>query len=271
MVRLIRRLTKGNFMKKRRRFRKVFRSKAVVQKPETSVEEERVPSGIEGLDELIDGGFERNSVILVCGDAGSGKTTLTLQFLYNGATQYGEPGIFITFEEGKESIYKHALQYGWDLKALEDKGLFAFVEYKPQQIAEIIRGGSSTVKDTIDSIGAKRIGIDSLTSYSMLFKTAYEGREAVLALFNRLRDWECTSMIASEIILQFGSRRGEAGVEFLSDAVLLLYYARQQDMKVRALEILKMRGTRHSDKICPFKFGEKGIVVFPKDSVFGRL
>lgn len=233
--------------------------------------DERVPSGIEGLDELIEGGFERNSVILVCGDAGSGKTTLSLQFLYNGAKQYDEPGIFITFEEGKKSIYKHALQYGWDFKELEDKGLFAFVEYKPQQIAEIIRGGSSTVKDSIDAIGAKRIGLDSLTSYSLLFKTPYEGREAVLALFNRLREWHCTSMVVSEIILQFGSRRGEAGVEFLSDAVLLLYYARQQDMKVRALEILKMRGTKHSDKICPFKFSEKGIVVFPKDSVFGRL
>ncbi|MEM3555131.1 MAG: ATPase domain-containing protein [Candidatus Micrarchaeia archaeon] len=233
--------------------------------------EERVPSGVEGLDELIGGGFERNSVILVCGDAGSGKTTLTLQFLYNGAVKYNEPGIFITFEEGKKSVYKHALQYGWDFKELEDRGLFSFVEYKPQQIAEIIRGGSSTVKDAIDSIGAKRIGIDSLTSYSMLFKSAYEGREAVLALFNRLREWECTSMVVSEIILQFGSKRGEAGVEFLSDAVILLYYARQQDLKVRALEILKMRGTKHSDKICPFKFTENGIVVFPKDSVFGRL
>ncbi|NYZ79398.1 hypothetical protein H0N99_04595 [Candidatus Micrarchaeota archaeon] len=243
----------------------------MVPKPLAKPSDERVPSGIEGLDELIEGGFERNSVILVCGDAGSGKTTLSLQFLYNGAVQYGEPGIFVTFEETKKSMYKHALQYGWDLKKLEDKGLFALVEYKPQQIAEIIRGGGSTVKDAIDSIGAKRIGLDSLTSYSLLFKTPYEGREAVLALFNRLREWKCTSMVVSEIILQFGSRRGEAGVEFLSDAVLLLYYARQQDMKVRALEILKMRGTKHSDKICPFKFGDNGIIVFPKDSVFGRL
>jgi KaiC/GvpD/RAD55 family RecA-like ATPase len=261
-------------MKRIRKFRRAARVEHAHAAPKPAAitsPEQRVPSGIEGLDELIEGGFERNSVILVCGDAGSGKTTLSLQFLYNGATQYGEPGIFITFEEGKKSVYKHSLQYGWDLKALEDKGLFTFVEYKPQQIAEIIRGGSSTVKDSIDSIGAKRIGLDSLTSYSLLFKTPYEGREAVLALFNRLRDWHCTSMVVSEIILQFGSRRGEAGVEFLSDAVLLLYYARQQDMKVRALEILKMRGTKHSDKICPFKFGDNGIVVFPKDSVFGRL
>ena len=259
-------------MKKGRKFRRVARSRHVeaVSKP-ARVGWDRVPSGIPGLDELIEGGFERNSVVLVCGDAGSGKTTMTLQFLYNGAVEYGEPGIFITFEEGKNSVYKHALQYGWDFKELEDKGLFTFVEYKPQQIAEIIRGGSSTVKDAIDSIGAKRIGIDSLSSYSLLFKTPYEGREAVLALFNRLREWECTSVIVSEIILQFGSRRGEVGVEFLSDAVLLLYYARQQDMKMRALEVLKMRGTRHSDKICPFKFIEKGIMVFPKDSVFGKL
>ena len=261
-------------MKKKRklgRIRGVRRHIAAAPAEEYRFESDRVPSGVEGLDDLIGSGFERNSVVLVCGDAGSGKTTLTLQFLYNGATQYKEPGIFITFEEGKKSIYKHAMQYGWDLKELEEKNLFQFIEFKPQQIAEIVRGGSSTVKDAIDSIGAKRIGIDSLTSYSMLFKSPYEGREAILSLFNRLREWNCTNMIVSEIILQFGSRRDEAGVEFLSDAVLLLYYARQQDMKVRALEILKMRGTKHSDKICPFKFSEKGIVVFPKDSVFGRL
>ncbi|QLJ52754.1 MAG: Circadian clock protein kinase KaiC [Candidatus Fermentimicrarchaeum limneticum] len=260
-------------MKKVRRIKRAARRRHVesVRASPQKAEEDRVRSGVNGLDDLIGGGFERNSVILVCGDAGSGKTTLNLQFLYNGAEQYDEPGIFITFEEGKKSVYKHAMQYGWDFKSLEDKGLFTFIEYRPQQIAEIIKGGSSTVKDSIDSIGVKRIGIDSLTSYSMLFKTPYEGREAVLSLFNRLRDWKCTSMIVSEIILQFGSKRGEAGVEFLSDAVLLLYYARQQDLKVRALEILKMRGTRHSDKVCPFKFSDKGIVVFPKDSVFGRL
>ena len=261
-------------MKKKRKFMRIRRVRhhiPAAPAEEHRAESDRVPSGVEGLDDLIEGGFERNSVILVCGDAGSGKTTMTLQFLYNGATQYKEPGIFITFEEGRKSIYKHAMQYGWDLKELEDKNLFQFIGFKPQQIAEIIRGGSSTVKDAIDSIGAKRIGIDSLTSYSMLFKTPYEGREAILSLFNRLREWNCTNMIVSEIILQFGSRRDEAGVEFLSDAVLLLYYARQQDMKVRALEILKMRGTKHSDKICPFKFSDRGIVVFPKDSVFGRL
>ncbi|MCX6777077.1 MAG: hypothetical protein NTY73_03880 [Candidatus Micrarchaeota archaeon] len=250
--------------------RKVRYNTGAVPKREYEAEDERVPSGVDGLDDLIEGGFERNSVVLVCGDAGSGKTTMLLQFLYNGATQYGEPGIFVTFEEGKKWIYKHALQYGWDLKELEEKNLFRLIEYRPQQIAEIIRGGGM-IKDAIDSMGAKRIGIDSLTSYSTLFKTPFEGREAVLALFNRLRDWNCTSMIVSEIILQFGSRRDEAGVEFLSDGVLLLYYARQQDMKVRAMEILKMRGTKHSDKICPFKFGDKGMVIFPKDSVFGRF
>jgi len=256
-------------MRRIRRFREAGRRAEEFE--DLDKKADRVPSGIDGLDEMIEGGFERGSVILVCGDAGSGKTTMALQFLYNGATKYGEPGIFITFEESRKSVYKHALPYGWDLKKLEEKGVFAFVEYKPQQIAEIIKGGSSTVRDAIDSIGAKRIVIDSLTSYSLLFKTPCEAREASLALFNRLREWECTSMIVSEIILQFGSRRGEAGVEFLSDSVLLLYYARQQDMKVRALEILKMRGTKHSDKICPFKFSERGIVVFPKDSVFGRL
>lgn len=231
---------------------------------------DRVASGIEGLDELIEGGFERNSVILVCGDAGTGKTTFALQFLYNGIMKYNEPGIFITFEESKSSLYKHVSNYGWDLEGLENKGKFAVVEYRPHQIAELLREGGGAIRDVIESIKAKRIAVDSLTSYSMLFKTPYESREAILTLFNILRSWKCTSMVISEVTANF-DRRDNIGVEFLTDAALLLYYSRQDGSKIRALEILKMRGTRHIDKICPIRFDKDGIVVFPKESVFGEI
>ena len=141
---------------------------------ENEYKTDRVASGIEGLDELIEGGFERNSVILICGDAGTGKTTFALQFLYNGIMKYNEPGIFITFEESKNSLYKHVSNYGWNFEDLEKKNKFAVVEYRPHQIAELLREGGGAVRDVIESIKAKRIAVDSLTSYSMLFKTPYE-------------------------------------------------------------------------------------------------
>ena len=80
----------------------------------------RVPTGIPGMDELIEGGFEQGSTVLLTGGAGTGKTTLALQFLYNGAMEANEPGLFITFEEDKESLYRHTARFGWDFKALEE-------------------------------------------------------------------------------------------------------------------------------------------------------
>ena len=237
---------------------------------ENEYKTDRVASGIEGLDELIEGGFERNSVILICGDAGTGKTTFALQFLYNGIVKYNEPGIFITFEESKDSLYRHVSNYGWNFEDLEKENKFAIVEYRPHQIAELLREGGGAIRDVIESIKAKRIVVDSLTSYSMLFKTPYESREAILTLFNMLRSWKCTSMVISEVTANF-DRRDNIGIEFLTDAALLLYYSRQGGTKVRALEILKMRGTKHIDKICPIRFDREGIIVFPKESVFGEI
>lgn len=230
----------------------------------------RVNSGIPGLDDVIEGGFEDSSIVLVCGDTGTGKTMFALQFLYNGAAKYGEPGVFITFEESKEMIYRHALNFGWDFEALEKKGLFRFIKYHPHQVLKIMQEGGGIIRDVIDEIGAKRLVVDSLTSYGLLFETRYKMRESFLELFDMLRDWGCTSVVTSEIMVT-PQERVSAGIEFLTDAVIMLYHPRQDGARTRALEILKMRGTTYVDRIFPLLIEKGGISIYPQRKVFTKV
>jgi KaiC/GvpD/RAD55 family RecA-like ATPase len=229
---------------------------------------DHTPSGIPGLDELINGGFERESSTLVMGDAGCGKTTFLAQFLYNGAAEYGEASVLLSFEEPSGSILKHMKRYGLDFAALEQQGLFSSINYRPHEVKKLVDEGGGLIWDTISSIGAKRLAIDSLTSYAMLFESIYQAREAELLLFELLRKWKCTTLLSAEGI-NTEKLRITTGMEYLSDGVILLHHPRYQSGRYRAIEILKMRGCKHSEKLCPFEFVEgEGIRVHPGEAVF---
>lgn len=230
--------------------------------------EGRTPSGIPGLDELCEGGFERNSSILVLGGAGSGKTTFLMQFVYSGALFYDEPGVFLSLEEPKERLIKHAFDFGWDLKTLEDDGKLAIINYKPHEIKKLSEEGGGLIWDTITEIGAKRVAIDSLTSYVVLFGSLYQAREAQLNLFEMVRKWNCTTLFSGEASKN-ASVRTKFGMEYLSDGVVALHHPRHGNSRIRAMEIFKMRGTNHSQKICPFDIVPKeGIIAYPNEDIF---
>ena len=227
-----------------------------------------VPSGIPGLDELIGGGFEPASTTLVMGEAGCGKTTFAAQFLHHGATKLNEPGVLLSFEEPSASIVKHMAKYGFDFAALEEQNMFASINYKPHEVKKLVDEGGGLIWDTISSLGAKRLAIDSLTSYAMLFESLYQAREAELLLFELLRKWDCTTILTAEG-LQTERMRITTGMEYLTDGVILLHHPRYQAARYRAIEILKMRGTKHSEKMCPFEFTDAGgIKVYPGETVF---
>jgi len=230
---------------------------------------ERIPSGIFGLDELVEGGFEKGSVILVTGSAGTGKTTFGLQFLYYGARDFNEAGVLISFEESKDSLYRHNEEYGWNFEELEKKKLFSVLEYKPHQVGKLLEQGGGPIRDAIKAINAKRLVIDSITAYSLLFKDEYQQRESILAFFDMLRKWGCTSIVISEMTPQEAeSERGSVG--FLADAVISLYYEKkeQKDVRVHSMEILKMRGTRHTNKLCAIAFEQDGVRIYADVEVF---
>jgi len=230
---------------------------------------ERVPTGIDGLNELIEGGFEKGSSVLLVGSAGTGKTLFSLQFLYNGAIKYNEPGVFISFEEEKESLYRHSSAFGFDFEALEKKDLFRVLEYKPHQVEKLMKEGGGPIRDAIREMGAKRLVIDSITSYGLLFKDEYQKRETILDFFEMLHKWGCTSMIISELPPKVAEVK-EGSVGFLTDAIISLYYSKEEEkgIRVHSCEILKMRGTSHTNKLLAVGFESNGIKIYPEVEVF---
>lgn len=228
----------------------------------------RMQTGVPGLDELCEGGFESGSTVLVMGEAGCGKTSLLTQFVVAGAREFDEPGVFLSFEEPRESIFRHSRSFGWDLEKMENDKKLAVINYKPHEVRKLAEEGGGLIWDTITEIGAKRVAIDSLSSYTVLFESVYQAREAQLSLFEMVRKWGCTTLFSGEA-MRNTTARTISGMEYLTDAVILLHHPRQRNIRSRAIEVLKMRGTNHSQKICPFEFiSGEGLRVYPGEDIF---
>lgn len=230
---------------------------------------ERVASGIPGLDEMIKGGFPRNSSVIVRGGTGTGKTILCLQYLYNGAAEHGESGVFISFAESRKAIHDHGRGFGWDLERLEKRNELAIIRYEPHEVMKVMEEGGGSIRDTIESIGTKRLVIDSISAYEMLFEQRYKANESVLNLFELLRGWNATSLVTAETPLK-PSVESKERTGFLSDGILNLYYLRRGDRRVRALEVIKMRDTVHTDQVRMFTIGKNGVIVSGGLSRIGR-
>jgi circadian clock protein KaiC len=227
---------------------------------EKGFEVERVASGIPGLDPMIAGGFVRNSTNLVRGGTGSGKTIFCLQYLHQGITKYDEPGIYLSFAESEGIVYQHGKLFGWDFETLVARNRFAIIRYQPHEIVKIIEEGGGVIRDTVESLGAKRLVIDSLTAYEMLFENTYRANESVLALLEILRKWNTTSLVTSESPTS-PYKDGKGRLGFLTDGILHLYSTRKGVHRQRALEIIKMRDTSHSDEIHLLHLDRKGVYV----------
>lgn len=221
----------------------------------------RIPTGISNLDPLIEGGFKRNSVNLVAGGAGSGKTIFAMQFIMDGLKK-GEPGIFITFEEKKKKFYEDMLEFGWDLQRYEEQNKFVFLEYTPEQVKKILTEGGGIVEAILEKIKARRIVIDSITSFSLLYEDELTKKEAALSLFELIDKWNCTGILTS----QDEARDGHtitAAMEFEVDGIIVLYHVKKKGIRRRAIEILKMRGTKIPEKTVALDITDKGIKINP--------
>ncbi len=227
----------------------------------------RVKTAIPGLDKLIGGGLLRNSVTILEGGPGSGKSIFCMQFLVKGIKKHNEPGIYISFEETPERILSDMEPFNWKLKELMAAGSLQIVHYEPEQINKVLVTGGGTIRDLIDTTKARRLVIDSLSAFSLMFSEDLEQRKGMFSLFEALRKWDCTSLVTVECEPEREGRSGLA-LEFEADAVILLYNQRRGNLRERSLEILKMRGTNHTNKILPLKIDKDGVTVYPKESVF---
>jgi KaiC/GvpD/RAD55 family RecA-like ATPase len=199
---------------------------------------QRASSGDAELDSFLSGGFPRGSLILVSGNPGTGKTTLTAAFLYEGAKELGENGIYVSFSESKRSFYENMAAMGLDFESLEKEGHFRFLE----MFSATKEGMSEIAKFILEEIkrfDAKRLVIDSYSVMAQALGDHYEGRQVLHTFFSRImRNMSCTTLVIGE--QPTGDYRiGDASEEFVADGVLNLKLTIP-----RELEIRKMRGTR---------------------------
>lgn len=232
--------------------------KAVKKKGKLKVAE-RVPTWIRSFDPLIGGGFEKNSTNLLVGDSGGAKSIFATQFLIE-AMNRGEKCLYVTFEEKKKEFYENMASLGWDLDEYERKGLFVFLEYTPIKVRTMLEEGGGSIESTIMKKKIKRMVIDSITSFALLFEDELARREAALSLFTMIKDWDCTSLLTLEEDPFDGGATSRA-IEFEVDSIIAIYFMRQKGKRERFLEVLKMRGTDHSKRIYPFKVGKGGVVI----------
>jgi circadian clock protein KaiC len=232
---------------------------------------EKCPTGIRGLDEIMKGGLPRGRPTLICGAAGSGKTLLAMEFLMRGAMDYGEPGVFMTFEETPDDLAKNFISLGFDLHDMMSRGLIAtdHVFIQRNEVEETgeydLEGLFIRLSSAIDSVGAKRVVLDTIEAlFSGLSNTAIL-RAELRRLFHWLKDRGMTAVITGESGDKTLTRYGLE--EYVADCVILLDFRIEKQISTRRLRIVKYRGSAHGSDEYPFLIDSSGFSILPISSL----
>jgi len=231
----------------------------------------KTPTGVEGLDEITEGGFPKGRPTLICGGAGCGKTLLSMQFLIKGVTDYNEAGVFMSFEEPSKDLSLNVKSLGFDLEQLKaDKKLV--VDYVRVERSEIEEAGEYDLdglfvrlNHAIDTVNAKRVVLDTIESLFSGLDNQAILRAELRRLFHWLKEKGVTAIITGE--------RGEATLtrqgleEYVSDCVIILDHRVIEQVSTRRLRIIKYRGSTHGTNEYPFLIDEHGISVLPITSL----
>ena len=216
----------------------------------------RIPSGIAGLDELMEGGFEEGSINLITGKTGTGKSIFSAQFLYNGAKRYKERGLYITTGDTIKNIKKQSAKIGWDLENLEKEGVLKIIEVEPYDIEKLLENMSVSKEMS----QARRIVIDSVSMFELYMQDPYKIRKNLFSILQKMRDMGKTVLVVAEIPEGSKNLSRTGVIEFMVDSVILLQYLGIAKYK-RSLMIRKMRLTDHSSEIHPFEIGTNGVKI----------
>jgi circadian clock protein KaiC len=231
----------------------------------------KAPTGIHGLDEITGGGLPKGRPTLVCGGAGCGKTLLAMEFLVRGATEYDEPGVFITFEESTEDLILNVASLGFDLNDLiaRKKILLDFVYVDTSEITETgeydLEGLFIRLGCAIHNIGAKRVVLDTIESLFAGFSNPLILRAELRRLFKWLKDKGVTAVITGERGDKTLTRQGLE--EYVSDCVLSLDHRVVAQDSTRRIRIVKYRGSTHGTNEYPFLIDDDGISILPITSL----
>jgi circadian clock protein KaiC len=221
----------------------------------------RVKTGIEELDTMLNGGFLESDAILLAGSAGTGKTILGLQFVVNGVEKYGENGLFVTFEQLPDQIYRDAKNFGWDLRRMEEENRLRIISTSPHLMLKS-EAGEHLLDEVIRELHPKRIVIDSVSHLEM-FVPKRELRREVYRLVMYLKTKGMTSLLTWEApqVLGAGLTITEAGISFLVDCIILLRFVEIESSMKKAIAILKMRGSEHDKRLREFEITSSGIKI----------
>jgi circadian clock protein KaiC len=235
----------------------------------------KVSTGVKGLDEMLEGGFPRGRIILVCGGPGAGKTILALQFLA-AAAERGEPSIYVSLEEPTSLIRQNIENFGWNIKGKEESGLLrlmdfctipyeSFIQFKMRNTEENnILSFIDKLEETVKEIDAKNIVIDPITSLTIHVQKAGVKRYRIAELFSRLRKTGCTSLVTSESV----PSAGEYYIEhFLADGVIILEKTVLNFNLLKVIRIEKMRGMAYDEQPRRYTIDRRGFVVYSTEPI----
>jgi len=232
-----------------------------------SYDPSRVPTGIRGFDQLIEGGFKLGSINLISGGTGTGKTIFAVEYLLNGIYMFNESGIYISFDETKKSVYSNMKALGWDLAKLEKEGKFIFVEYTPGQMMKILSEGGGLLDNLMSKTNAKRLVIDSISTFLLINSSEFGRRDQLINLFKLIGKWDVTAILTNQYTPLSGHevRKESLSITFEADSITQLYFIHDDinSERRRLIEVYKMRGTNHVTKAVPFTIDGKGIDIIP--------
>jgi KaiC domain protein len=229
---------------------------------------ERVKVGILGLDDMLGGGLIPGSICSIIGTYGTGKTTFSLEFVWDGLKKK-ENIIYISLEEREERILAYMRQKGWDVEPFLHKSLYV-IRLDPTDFNLANNRIKNELPKLIEEVKASRVVIDPISLFEDLFTTDADRRQEMFRFVEGLRDKKCTIMMTSETDRDnvFSSRHGL--IEYLSDTVILLRYVRPSDLTDvhLALEVVKMRMSAHSREIKPYELMQDQVLVYSEANVF---
>jgi KaiC/GvpD/RAD55 family RecA-like ATPase len=247
-----------------------------------------VATGIQGLDELISGGFPEGRIILVVGGPGTGKTIFASQFLYKGLSEHNENGVFASLDEGKNHYYNEMQNFGWDFKKAEEEKKFVFIDAtRVSRIAMLkeklygketstLRGKQlpidklvEEIQGKVQQIDAKRLVLDTIAALFYRFPDPVERRTAVVDLIESLSDLGITAIVTTELS-HLSLERNVLDEEYLVHGVIMMQTLFSGGATTRAIQVEKMRGAKVNPNLVPYIIDRNGIEIFPNMTLFGE-
>jgi circadian clock protein KaiC len=227
----------------------------------------KCPTGIIGFDQITNGGLPKHNITLIGGGTGSGKTLFGIDFIISGALKYGEPGVFMSFEETNEELSRDVASLNWDLKDLvsQKKVLLEFVTLTRRDIQQAdfnLEGLLVRLENAIVTIGAKRVVLDSIESLFAGLTDPGVLRLEIKRLFRWLKDKGVTALITSEPGPN-GSYSRHGLEEYISDCIIFLDNRVSDQHSIRRIRVIKYRGSNHGTNEYPFIISDDGLSVIP--------